>query len=115
VEAHLHRVEVESAVPRDHDLAVERGVWRHLLAQRTQLGEVAQQRPLVPRPERELAAVVLEHAAKAIPLRLVLPAVALGEGANELCFHRREGDVSAGHGEERYRPWLNSTGSGRSS
>ena len=67
-----------------------------------QLGEVAQQRPLVAAPERELAAVVLEHAAEAVPLRLVLPAVAVGQLADELGLHRREGDVWPGHRAEGY-------------
>ena len=62
-------------VAADHDLAVERGVGRQQIAERAQLGEVAQQRPAVAAPERELAAVVLEHAAEAVPLRLVLPTV----------------------------------------
>ena len=97
MQAHLHRVEVERAVACDHDLAVERGVGRQQLAERAQLREVAQQRPLVARPERELVAVVLEHAAKAVPLRLVLPAVAVGQRADELRLHRREGDVRTGH------------------
>ena len=101
VQAHLHRVEVEDAVARDHDLAVERGVGREQLAERAQLREVAQQRAPVARPERELAAVVLEHAAEAVPLRLVLPAVALGELADELGLHRREGDVRAGARDRR--------------
>jgi hypothetical protein len=47
VEPHLHRVEVQNALARDHDLAVERGVWREQLAERTQLGEVPQERALV--------------------------------------------------------------------
>ena len=97
VEPHLHRVEVEDAVARDHDLAVERGVGRQQLAERPQLGEVAQQRPLLARPERQLAAVVLQHAAEAVPLRLVLPAVAGRQLGDELGLHRREGDVWAGH------------------
>ena len=64
VQAHLHRVEVEDTVAGDHDLAVERGVGRQQIAERPQLGEVAQERPLVARPERKLAAVVLEHPRK---------------------------------------------------
>ena len=96
VKARLHRVEVEHAVAGDHDLAVERGVGREPLAERPELREVAQQRPAVPRPERELAAVVLQHPAKAVPLRLVLPALAGGELANELRLHRRERDVCPG-------------------
>ena len=51
VQPHLHRVEVEHAVARDHDLAVERRVWRQQVAERPQLGEVAQQRPLLAAPE----------------------------------------------------------------
>ena len=96
VEAHLHRVEVERAAAGDHDLAVERGVRRHQLAERPQLGEVAEQRPAVARPQRELAAVVLEHAAEAVPLRLVPPAAAGRKLGDELGLHRREGDVRAG-------------------
>ena len=96
MEAHLHRVEVERAVARDHDLAVERRVRRHQLAERPQLGEVAQQRPAVARPERELAAVVLEHAAEAVPLRLVPPAAAGRKLRDELRLHRRERDVRPG-------------------
>ena len=95
MEPRLHRVEVERAVARDHDLAVERRVRRQQVAERAQLREVAQQRPLVARPERELAAGVLEHAAEPVPLRLVLPAVALGQLAHELGLHRRERDARA--------------------
>src|SRR6185369_11916290 len=61
------------------------------------LGEVAEQRPFLAGPERELAAVVLEHAAEAVPLRLVLPAVAGRQLGDELGLHGREGDVWAGH------------------
>ena len=101
MEARLHRVEVELAVARDHDLAVERRVRRQELADRAQLREVAQQRPPVPRPERELAAVVLEHAAEPVPFRLVPPAALRRELRDELGLHRRERDVRAwriGHG-----------------
>src|SRR3954468_6052040 len=59
VPSRLHRVEVEHAVARDHDLPVEGRVRRQQLAQRPQLGEVAQERALVARPERKLGAVVL--------------------------------------------------------
>ena len=92
MQAHLHRVEVEDAVALDHDLAVERRERRQELLERSQLGEVAQQRPRVPRPEPELAGAVLEEAAEAVPLRLVLPLVALGQLADELGLHRRERD-----------------------
>ena len=96
VEPELHRVEVELPLLRDHDLAVERGVGREQLPERLELREVAEQRPLVARPERKLAAVVLEHAAEPVPLRLVLP-VAGRELLDELGLHRRKRDVLAGH------------------
>src|SRR5437762_7681894 len=96
MEAHLHRVEVQRAVAGDHDLAVERGVRRELVAELRELREVAEERALVPAPERKLAAVVLEHAAEAVPLRLVLP-VALRQLADELGLHRRKGDILARH------------------
>src|SRR4029079_7706166 len=41
VEPGLHRVEVDGAVDRDHDLAVERRALRQELAERPQLREVA--------------------------------------------------------------------------
>src|SRR4029079_12476399 len=97
VEAHLHRVEVEAAAPLDHDLAVERRALREQLAERPELREVAQQGALVAAPQPELTAVVLEHPAKAVPLRLVLPALADGELAHELGLHRRERDTLCGH------------------
>ena len=88
----LHRVEVQDAVPCDHDLAVDRGARRQEIAEGRQLGEVAQERPRVPRPEPKVAGRVLEQPAEAVPLRLVLPLVALGELADELGLHRRERD-----------------------
>jgi hypothetical protein len=100
VQAHLHRVEVEHAVALDHDLAVERGVGREELAERAQLGEVAEKRPTVPAPEGKLAAVVLEHTAETVPLRLVLPAVGGGQVSDELRLHGREGHVWSGHAAE---------------
>src|SRR5207237_5410577 len=100
VQSHLHGVEVEVPLALDDDLAVERRVRRQGLAERPELREVAEQRTLVAAPERELAAVVLEHAAEAVPLRLVLPAVARRELLHELGLHRREGNVWAGHEEE---------------
>ena len=102
VEPRLHRVEVEHAVARDHDLAVERGVGWEEVAERPQLREVAQERAPVARPERKLASVVLEYAPEAVPLRLVLPAPAGGQLPDKLGLHRREGDVWAGHVLEGY-------------
>ena len=96
MEAVLHRVEVEVALALDDDLAVERGVRREQLAEWPQLGEVAQQRTSVAAPQRELAVVVLEHAAEAVPLRLVLPLRAGRYLLDQLRLLRREGNVRSG-------------------
>ena len=95
-------IESKSSTPsRAITISPSRAEWgRQQLAEGRELGEVPQQRPLVPRPERQLAAVVLEHAAEPVPLRLVLPAVAGRELADELRLHRREWHVWAGHAEE---------------
>src|SRR5581483_3990370 len=93
----LQQVELEAAGLLEHDLAVERGVGRELVEQRAELGEVAQERAAVPAPYGRLGAVRLEHGPETVPLRLVLPAAAvLRQLGDELCFHRREGDVRAG-------------------
>ena len=97
MQTHLHRVELEPTVELDHDLAIQRGVRRQEITQCSELGEISKQRPLVAAPERELAAVVLEHAAKAVPLRFVLPALAFGKRLHELRLHRRERDVRTRH------------------
>ncbi len=100
MEPHLELVEVERALGLDHDLPVERRVGRQPLAELAELREVAQERPAVPAPEPDAAAEVLEDAAEAVPLRLVLPAVALRELRDELGLHGREGKplVRVGHG-----------------
>jgi hypothetical protein len=112
MEPHLHRVEVELAVARDHDLAIERRVGRHQLADRAELGEVPEQRPSVARPECDLVAVPFEHAAEAVPLRFVAPgAGALRQFRDELGLHRwerhlrakRVGALCVGHGYEPNR------------
>jgi hypothetical protein len=89
----------EAAAALDHDLAVERRVGREEIAERPELREVAQQRPAVAAPEGELAAVVLQNPAEAVPLRLVLP-VAVGQLADQLGLHRGEGDVLSGHARQ---------------
>src|SRR5207247_3585536 len=87
MQARLHRVEVERSVACDDDLAVECGVGREQFAERGQLREVTQQGPLVARPQCELRGGVLEYAPEAVPLRLVLPTVALVEPAYQLRLH----------------------------
>src|SRR2546430_1685003 len=93
MQAHLHRVEVELALTLDHDLAVERGVGWQEVSERTQLREIAEQRSSVAAPERQLTAVVLEHSAESVPLRLVLPALAHRQRLDEERLHRRKRDV----------------------
>src|SRR5262249_666206 len=90
VQTRLHRVEVEDATALDHDLTVERRLGRQDAAECAKLRKVAQERPRVPRPQAQLAASVLEESAEAVPLRLVLPLVTLGELTNELRLHGRE-------------------------
>src|SRR5262249_55081334 len=97
MQPHLQEGEPEPAPLLADDLAVARGVRRKRLAELAQLREVAEQRPAVTAPQRELVAVVLEHAAEAVPLRLVLPAVAERQLVHELGFHGWEGDVRPGH------------------
>ena len=97
MEPDLHRVEVERAVAGDDDLAVERRALRHQLAERPELREVAEQRPAVTGPQPQSAAEVLEHAAEAVPLGLVLP-LAGRQLLDGFCFHRREGKGSRRHG-----------------
>ena len=97
VEAHLELVELEPAVARDDDLAVEGGLRRQELADRFELWEVAQERPPVPAPQAQATAEVLEHPAEAVPLRLVLP-VAGWQLSDELGFHRRERECFGRHG-----------------
>ena len=91
VEPHLERVEVEAALSLDDDLAVERGALRQPFAELDELREVAQERPAVAAPEVHLTVRVLEDAAEAVPLRLVLPAVALGKLVHQLRLHGRVG------------------------
>src|SRR2546428_3257358 len=91
----LHESEREAPGQRNDDLAVERGVGRELLAERAQLGEVAQQRTAVAAPKTELASVVLEHPAEAIPLRLVPPVRSDGDVVDEQRLLRRGRDGRA--------------------
>ena len=90
MEAHLQRVEVERSVTLDDDLAVDRRVRLQLLPERLELREIAEEGTAVTAPEMQLARHVLEDPAEAVPLRLVLPAVRLGQLVDELGLHRRK-------------------------
>ena len=89
--AQLQRVEVEAALVRDDELAVEHDPVGELLEQRlAQLGEVAQQRLLVARLQIEVVAVAEHDAAEAVPLRLVRHLARRRHLAGELGEHRLE-------------------------
>jgi hypothetical protein len=89
MDAEQERLEVEHALLRDHDLAVEHALLGQLLAQRRfELDEIAIER-------LELAALdvdrvsVLEHErAEAVPLGLVEPLRARRDVGRELGEHR---------------------------
>ena len=97
-------IESKSSTPsRAITISPSRAEWGgKQVAEGTQLGEVAEQRPAVTRPERELVAVVLQHAPEAVPFRLELPAVRVWKLLHELRFHGRKGHVWSGHRAEPY-------------
>ena len=92
VDPEQERVEVERPVgPRDHDLAVEDAAFGERRAERlTELGEVAVERLEVPRLGEHLVAVAEDDRPEAVPLRLVQPALAVGQRAGGLRQHRLE-------------------------
>ena len=91
MDALQQRLEVERAIARDHDLAVEHDPRRQQRRQRPyQLGEVPLERLLVAALQRDLVAVLPQQRAEAIPLRLELPAVTIGQRRRQLAQHRRQ-------------------------
>ena len=87
----LERLEVEPAVLRDHQLAVERAARGQLGEQRcAQLGEVAVERLRVAALEQQLLAVAEHEHAKAVPLRLEDPVRSLGQRGDALREHRQD-------------------------
>ncbi len=91
VDAQQQLLEVESSVVRDHDLAVEHAAIRELRLERLgQLGEVAVERLEVAALRVDLVAVAEDQGPEAVPLRLVQPALALGQGVARLREHRLE-------------------------
>src|SRR5438045_1574366 len=100
MQTQLHEIELEAALLRDDDLAVERGVRRKPLAQRAELWKVAKQRPSVAAPQAELAAIVFEDATEAVPLRLVPDVRSAGNVVDEQRLLRREGNVRACRGDD---------------
>ena len=93
VDALLQRVEVQARRTGHDQLAVDRRSARAgaSCSADDQLGEVAGERPLVAAAQLDLVAVAEHEAAEAVPLRLVQPAVALGQGGGGLGQHRCDG------------------------
>src|SRR5439155_13902107 len=90
--AQLQSVEVEASLVRNDELTVEDDALGKLREQRlAQLGEVAEEGPLVAALKIEIVAVAEHEAAEAVPLRLVQHVVTVGrEVARELGEHRLE-------------------------
>ena len=98
------RVEVERAVARDHDLAVERRVGRQQLAERRAARGSSGAAAGRSASRAQLAAVVLEHAAEPVPLRLVLPAVAGGSSRRARASIGGNGTFGPGTSRRLLRP-----------
>ncbi len=107
VDALLEHLELEAAVPRDDDLAVDHAPGRQSGPHRLDdLGEIAVHGPRVPAVEPHLVAVAVHDRAEAVPLRLVhVPAVdgvGLGHGGHGLREHGQHG----GHDGQVHVPML---------
>ena len=73
----------------DDDLAVDDDVVGQGVAQqRQELGEVARDRPLAAARQLDVVAVAGDDAAEPVPLRLVQPAVTVGDRARQFGQHR---------------------------
>ncbi len=91
MQAELERVEVEPALRRDHDLAVEHAVLREALEERgVQVGKIAIQRAAIPALQEHSVCASKNQGAKTIPLRLV-QVVAVGDRISELGEHGLDG------------------------
>ena len=94
MDAQLERPEIEPVRAHDHDFAVE----HHRPGQQPrqllfEVREVAAQRLQVARLQVQLRAIEEQDAAEPVPLRLVQPALALGDGRAELGKHGRDGGL----------------------
>src|SRR5439155_21043986 len=89
VESQLQSVEVEAALGRDHDLAVDHAARRQAGPKaRFQLGEVPGERLKVAALDIAPVAVAEHDGPEAVPLGLEQPAVARGQVRRELREHR---------------------------
>ncbi len=91
MDAHLERFEVEPAVRRDHELAVEHAARRKLVEQRlAQLGEVAVERLRLAALQQQIVAVAEHEHAEPVPFRLEDPARTVRQRADALGEHRQD-------------------------
>src|SRR6266480_5609370 len=93
----LQFVEDERALHRDRQLAIENKAFRRDSLKRfDDVREVTRQRLPRFRLQENFVAVAKRNAAKAVPLRLVLPLVAGGNGIDGTSFHRSDWWFHAG-------------------
>src|SRR5688572_20032760 len=94
MQAELERVEVESVVRRDHDLAVEHApLGKASFEWLLEIRKVTVERLEVATLDVELVLVLEDERAEAIPLRLVEELVARGDRGRELRQHRLDGRI----------------------
>ena len=87
MDAQRQQVEVETALGRDHDLAVDHATLGQVGAQRLdELGEVARERLLVAAADLDVVAVAEDDGAEAVPLRLVEEVARLRLGSSRASF-----------------------------
>ncbi len=97
MQAHLQRLEIERIGQRNDELAIDReALFLHPREHFQHLGEEAAERLARSRDHLGGVAVAAGDAAKAIPLGLILPAVAFGQFGGEQGLHGRE-SCAAGH------------------
>jgi hypothetical protein len=91
-------LEVQLALPRDHDLAIDDATGREGRPDRIgELREVAVQRLEVTTLDQDLVAVTEDDGPEPVPLRFVEPAIAVGQAIRRLGQHglkrRIEGEM----------------------
>src|SRR4051794_22435169 len=86
----LQRVEIECALLRDHDFAIEHATRRQLLQQRLdQFGEIAVQRFLVAALYKHFFTVAKDERAKAVPFGFEDPRACFRQFADAFGKHRK--------------------------
>ena len=102
VQALLERLEVERAAASHDDLAVHGASLGQLREQGSrELGKVPVERLVVAAPDPKLGAVAKDQRAKAIPLGLEEPPIALRQGDGALGEHRKKRRADGqGHGRD---------------